>query len=78
MSGPPIVVRERDDVGFELFLGDEARRRITGADAKFQKLARDVWWSEHEAIAVANRLTEELFGRFETHSETHGGEYDVG
>lgn len=79
---PPFFACERADSVWEIGTSQKGRAVLDNLHTAdpLLKLAIGVWWSEHEAIAVANRLTEELFGREITHSEAtaHGGEYDVG
>ena len=75
---PPFFACERHDVGWEIGTSQKGRARLNNLldYDPLVELSKGVWWSEHEAIAVANRLTEALFGQEVT--ETHGGEYDVG
>ena len=77
---PPFFACARFDVGWEICTSQKGRAKLENLHTAdpLRKLAIGVWFSEHEAIAVANRLTEALFGREVTHSEAHGGEYDVG
>ena len=55
---------ERLDVGWELATSQEARKRLNNLAAHdpLLELARGSWYSEAEALAVAERLTEALFG----------------
>ena len=62
---------ERLDEGYDLATSQEARKRLNNLHPSdpLLELAAGSWYSEHEAIAVAVRLTEALFGRETTHTE---------
>ena len=77
---PPFFACERHDFGWEIGTSQKGRARLDNLHPEdpLRKLANGVWWSDAEAYAVAARLNEALFGKAITHSEAHGGEYDVG
>ena len=55
---------ERLDVGWELATSQEARKRLNNLldYDPLLELANGSWYSEAEALAVAERLNEALFG----------------
>ena len=55
---------ERLDAGWELATSQEARKRLNNLldYDPLLELARGSWYSEAEALAVAERLNEALFG----------------
>ena len=82
MLGEHIAVRERDDAGFELFLDDDAKNRLARRDnlgftdaALLRHIARQVYFTDAEAYAVAQRVKEALYGRDRTQT---AGDYDAG